>query len=104
MEGRYISSRFHTGGYMTTPHPSRQRCLRSTGGLLLAVATLTLSACGGNGSGEGTPATASQQLTPAAPVSSNGRLTLEQQDDPGAAGAAVSTSSRYTLISEDSTP
>ena len=72
-------------------------------GLLL----LALSACGGGG-GSGSaapPAIAPPEGLSAAPtLSSQGSLTLEQYDRDANAAAAVSRTTRHTLIPEGATP
>lgn len=77
-------------------------------GLLL----LALVGCGGGGSG-GSPddplglqpkPPAATSITPAGVVTQSPTLTLEQQDGGSTAGAQVSTSPNFTLVSEGVSP
>lgn len=71
------------------------------------VLLLALSACGGGGSaGTAAPPVIAppEGLSSAPTLSSQGTLTLEQYDRDAHAAAAVSRTTRHTLIPEGATP
>lgn len=89
--------------------PDRCRFSRAASAGLLVLSLLALSGCGGGGSGNGgntpePPQTLSPGLGAAPAVSTSGRLSLEQYDRDAKPTAAVSRSTRYTLIPEGATP
>lgn len=92
--------------------PISATALRRLATGLTLFSVLALTACGDGGGAPALspppvtppPAPPSAAVAPAAVTSRSATRTLEAQDGRTAAGAQISTSSRYTLISEGVSP